>query len=77
VRVHLVLEAGFRSFETTKHGLPVENGGVVIFTKTAQECKISTKLGAGLHRIPREIPLLVVVTLSVCRGQGPRRRITT
>jgi hypothetical protein len=63
VRVHLVLEAGFRSFKTTKHGLPVESGRVVVSTKTAQECKISTKLVAGLHPIPREIPLLVVETL--------------
>jgi hypothetical protein len=77
VRVHIVLEAGLHPFETTKHGLPVESGGVVVSTKTTQECHICTKMGASLHPIPREIPLLVAETLSVCRRQGPRRRITT
>jgi hypothetical protein len=77
VRVHLVLEAGLHPFETTKHGLPVESGGVVVSTQTTQECQVGTKLGASFHPIPREIRFLVAETLRVCCGQGPRRRITT
>jgi hypothetical protein len=33
VCIHLVLEACLHPFETTKHGLPVEGGGMVVSTK--------------------------------------------